>query len=957
MKIFFSIMLIFLFLSCSGGSKAPVDDDSAAVLPDEDEDILDDEEFVDEDDDDEPYTKPDKDSDKPGDDEDVKTDPCRPGYCWDVGGTGVCFPSDDEYGFTCVCRDHRTWTGTYCRQDINEVECTGLPEHAHWSVSPICEQTWQEPFNGEAGWYPSPEARYGRSQEAECYFLCDENYFWNGSECVNLCESEPCKDVPHSDGVCSSVGATLFTCGCEDGYYWWGERRGCTTQKPALGNICSGQSECYDNSSEIECPLDPDEAFYGQEAYYAKLGTCSPLDITVDSSNPDEPLIINRNTGLMWQQKITEESYTWENAIAHCENLTYAGYDDWRLPSVKELMSIIVSSGYMVEYNMTFFNFFPEHADYADRFRFWTSNWAVYAYEYAWYLTFYNNKIEAYKATDTNLAMCVRGEELPEGEFEVSEINGNAVVTDSTTGLMWQQVPGKATVWKQALYYCEHLVYAGYSDWRLPNRSEILSLINYDKAYPASDFPGIYSSSDVYSSTTTFYGIGAKGIMTGSGMVFIPYLSYGYVLVSSKANTSVYYDDPVYCVRSDICPHGQFLRGLECLDDPCSTASCEVSNSTGECVPKTETDYECKCLEGYFWNGSECVDPCETNPCATIANAKSYGCTAVNSSLYLCECADGYVWNNGKCDTYATNVKTIGNICTGQGACYDDKYSIECFDMANKAFFGQDGYNAILGTCIKQDLSVKTVGEENIIVDNNTKLEWQQSYSKKQVNWYDAYAYCDSLEYGGKSDWRLPAPHELLTIVDIGGKSGMWTMLNMDYFSEVTENPTDGRNFWADNGWLLDPREGWTISYPKKEDLYFVMCVRGKTLPKANLEELTIKGDKIVRDSSTGLSWTINTFSTEKWSEALSYCLKLQHAGYSDWRLPNKNELASLIGFDKNSVPGFDGCSWSSTTYQYRGEYFIDVSTYGKFDYRLKNWDDYQGSGSSISVICVGNMN
>ena len=112
MKTLFSFLLIFLFISCSGGSKTPVDDDSAAVVPDSDEDILEDEEFVDEDDDDEPYTKPDKDSDKPGDDEDVKTDPCRPGYCWDVGGTGECFPSDDEYGFTCVCRDHRTWTGT-----------------------------------------------------------------------------------------------------------------------------------------------------------------------------------------------------------------------------------------------------------------------------------------------------------------------------------------------------------------------------------------------------------------------------------------------------------------------------------------------------------------------------------------------------------------------------------------------------------------------------------------------------------------------------------------------------------------------------------------------------------------------------------------------------------------------------------------------------------------------------
>ena len=40
MKIFFQIMLIFLFISCSGGSKAPVDEDSAAVVPDGDEDIL-----------------------------------------------------------------------------------------------------------------------------------------------------------------------------------------------------------------------------------------------------------------------------------------------------------------------------------------------------------------------------------------------------------------------------------------------------------------------------------------------------------------------------------------------------------------------------------------------------------------------------------------------------------------------------------------------------------------------------------------------------------------------------------------------------------------------------------------------------------------------------------------------------------------------------------------------------
>ena len=36
MKIFFQILLIFLFISCGGGSKTPVDDDSAAVVPDSD---------------------------------------------------------------------------------------------------------------------------------------------------------------------------------------------------------------------------------------------------------------------------------------------------------------------------------------------------------------------------------------------------------------------------------------------------------------------------------------------------------------------------------------------------------------------------------------------------------------------------------------------------------------------------------------------------------------------------------------------------------------------------------------------------------------------------------------------------------------------------------------------------------------------------------------------------------
>ena len=58
---------------------------------------------------------------------------------------------------------------------------------------------------------------------------------------------------------------------------------------------------------------------------------------------------------------------------------------------------------------------------------------------------------------------------------------------------MWQKDYVSGKTWKEALSYCENLTYAGYSDWRLPNRNELASLINYDNVSPASDFPDMPS--------------------------------------------------------------------------------------------------------------------------------------------------------------------------------------------------------------------------------------------------------------------------------------------------------------------------------------------------------------------------------------------------------------------------------------------------------------------------------
>ncbi|MGB5159265.1 DUF1566 domain-containing protein [Desulfobacterium sp. N47] len=82
--------------------------------------------------------------------------------------------------------------------------------------------------------------------------------------------------------------------------------------------------------------------------------------------------------------------------------------------------------------------------------------------------------------------------------------NNDGTVTDTKTGLMWQQAGAGTMTWTAALTYCENLQLAGYSDWRLPNRNELQSLVDYSKYNPAIDtvaFPGAMSS--YYWSSTT----------------------------------------------------------------------------------------------------------------------------------------------------------------------------------------------------------------------------------------------------------------------------------------------------------------------------------------------------------------------------------------------------------------------------------------------------------------------
>jgi len=83
------------------------------------------------------------------------------------------------------------------------------------------------------------------------------------------------------------------------------------------------------------------------------------------------------------------------------------------------------------------------------------------------------------------------------------------------------------------------------------------------------------------------------------------------------------------------------------------------------------------------------------------------------------------------------------------------------------------------------------------------------------------------------------------------------------------------------------------------------------------------KNGNIVTDSDTGLQWQDDAIGTQmSWTAAIDYCEGLSLDSQNDWRLPNINELTSIMDDTKRN-PSIDiafqsttsNDYWSSTTY------------------------------------------
>jgi hypothetical protein len=254
------------------------------------------------------------------------------------------------------------------------------------------------------------------------------------------------------------------------------------------------------NGNVISC------AGTGQDGAY----TINPLSYTDNGDGT----VTDNNTGLMWQKEGDGSIYNWYQASGTydasynptsqdaCGSLDLGSYPDWRLPTKKELMSIV---NYAIPYpGPTIEPVFSNTISY-----YWASTTLADNPSYAWIVNFLEGSVYNTNINDIDNAYfyvrCVRGGQYPVQSFVNNE---DGTVTDNNTGLMWQQAEPDYMTWEQALNYCEGLNLANETDWRLPNIKEFESLTDdtrYDPAMDTNFFPNASSSFYWSSTTVAFY--------------------------------------------------------------------------------------------------------------------------------------------------------------------------------------------------------------------------------------------------------------------------------------------------------------------------------------------------------------------------------------------------------------------------------------------------------------------
>ncbi|MDC7222980.1 MAG: DUF1566 domain-containing protein [Spirochaetales bacterium] len=301
--------------------------------------------------------------------------------------------------------------------------------------------------------------------------------------------------------------------------------------------VDTNQSLCYDDISVLDEFPEEGEDFYGQDAQY-------------DGYQPSytdngDGTITDNITGLMWCQDQSDETMSWSDGFKYCDEASTGDYDDWRMPTVKELWSIRDFSTGWPWIDTDYFNLTGDGTLMSEHHT-WTDTLYLIESEYqndqvigdpAWIVNDWTGHIKA--MSGNRFIRPVRGT-TTYGYNDFVD-NGDGTITDNATGLMWTQDDnGEEIYWQDALAYAEGLETAGYDDWRLPNIKELQSIADYTaEEIPAMDSSifnltevtnYVYEGQDVIDEQTNypFYWSSTSNPVEGSGPMYAWFFASGY---------------------------------------------------------------------------------------------------------------------------------------------------------------------------------------------------------------------------------------------------------------------------------------------------------------------------------------------------------------------------------------------------------------------------------------------
>ncbi|MDO9566324.1 MAG: DUF1566 domain-containing protein [Candidatus Desulfaltia sp.] len=221
--------------------------------------------------------------------------------------------------------------------------------------------------------------------------------------------------------------------------------------------------------------------------------------------------ITDQFTGLMWSKDADPAAgpFNWFQALDAVSGLNakrYCGHQDWRLPNINELASLVDRSIYAPALPGI-------HPFLNIKAWYWTGTTTAEYRNHAWRIYFFLGNIDyGHKYHMLNYVWPVRtidkpGKEPPEKRFYDY---GDGTVTDCASKLMWTKnanlAAGKMNQY-DAIKFVANLnakKYCGYNNWRLPEVNELKSLVDYGKTDPVlpdghpflQTISGIYWSSE-----------------------------------------------------------------------------------------------------------------------------------------------------------------------------------------------------------------------------------------------------------------------------------------------------------------------------------------------------------------------------------------------------------------------------------------------------------------------------